>query len=232
MDRFFTLCLGMILSISSAAFSAVLTLEEVAPKASSYQSARILKRDGFHMISIISLTYFNSNGVPVAPGRVPREHYFLKREIELPVNILIRKVGGGGEFYQFFGFGDDDLKTGSFNNLENGKIGDLLTSFTGFSTNIGVTLIGGGYSSVTSEKGVKVSEGNGSIFMVGPTGTPFGINAGFRPLKYELIIQNPLKAALVKYNFHGVLGRDYLTKDSLEVVMSMDEILKLPITLK
>ncbi len=232
MNRVLLFGMGLILSFSNTTFAAVLTMQEVLTKANSVQTARIIERDGLYLISIVSVTYFTSKGIPVYTGSIPKERYFLKREIELPVNITLRKIGGGGEFYQFIGFGDDDLKTGSFSNLNDGRIGDLLTSFKGRSTNIGLTLIGGGYSSVTSEKGIKMSEGNGSLFFIGPVGTPIGINTGFRFLKYELVIHTPLRAALVKYSFHGAYGNDYLTKDSSEVVLSMDEVLNLPMTLK
>ena len=219
------------LALLSANSFADLKLNDAIKLTPTFQSVRILKEKKAYFLQVISTTVITENGQTSQYGKTGPNYQELTRRIKMPVNISVERTGGFGNKIQFLGFGDDDVKTGSFKNLNNLRIGDLLTSYEGTSTNIGLTFIGGGYTTMTSQTGATLKEGNGSITMIGPAGTPIGINAGLEYTTFTLNIASALKAVQVDYDLknRGDIARRMLD-EKVTKVESLDEVSQFDLT--
>lgn len=201
-------------------------LEDAKKIVPEYQTVRIIKEKNQYFLEYKSHALINPEGEQVTYGEAGRSYKILRRDIKMPVSIKVENKSGFGKKLQFLGFGDDDVSTGDFKNLEKQRLGDLLTTYEGTSTNIGITFIGGGYTSMTSASGVTLKEGNGSIMMIGPAGTPIGINMGLQRISFDLTISSPLKAVLVEYQLE-LAGKERTVLSKVKEVQSLDEVLQL-----
>jgi hypothetical protein len=205
--------------------SFALGINEIKTQAHENFHVSLVKKDGLVNIHLYSLKYFDRNGIEKRYSHSKTEQYSLSTHIYIPVTITYSKHHRLGGKFQFLGFGDDDARTGDISNIENQKVQDLFTTYSGTSYNAGVVFIGGGYSKAIGQNGIKISEGNGSLLMIGPAGMPFGINAGLEKLDFEFTIKTPLKAALVEYNMTGTVDGNVIAKEVKKEVISLDEVL-------
>lgn len=191
-----------------AAFSLILLSSNASAKVDSelinesmpkFQTVRITKEKNLYFLNYISFGLYDSKGKQITFNDRVRSYQLIRRKIKMPVKIEFVEKSGFGNTIQFLGFGDDDLKTGSFKNITNLRLGDLLTTFNGTSTNIGLTFIGGGYTTMTAANGATLKEGNGSILFIGPAGTPVGVNSGIHYINFDMTISSSLRAVGVEY---------------------------------
>lgn len=171
-------------------------INESIPK---FQTINIVKEKKLYFLTYKSFGLYNNKGEQISFNDRARSYQLIKRTIKMPIKIELVEKSGFGNTIQFLGFGDDDLKTGSFKNLSNLRLGDLFTTFNGTSTNIGLTFIGGGYTTMTAANGATLKEGNGSILFIGPSGTPVGLNAGIHHINFDMTISSSLRAVAVEY---------------------------------
>lgn len=201
-------------------------LEDAKKIVPNYQSVRIIKEKNQYFLDYRSHALLNAEGKQVSYNEADKNTKIFRRNIKMPVNIKVENKSGFGGTIQYLGFGDDDVKTGNFKNLRNQRLGDLLTTFEGSSTNVGITFIGGGYTSMTSAAGAVLKEGNGSIMMIGPAGTPIGINLGIQRIHFDLTISSALKAVLVEYQLE-LTGKETIVLSKVKEVQSLDDVLQL-----
>lgn len=200
-------------------------MKSVTPK---FQMVNIVKENKQYFLSVKSHALFNNKGEQIDYSNRSRSYQVIRRNIKIPVKVELVEKSGFGNTVQFLGFGDDDKKTGSFKNLTNLRLGDLLTTYDGSSTNIGLTFIGGGYTTMTASNGATLKEGNGSILFIGPAGTPIGINSGIHHINFDMTISTNFKAAEVVYDsVKYVDGKTVEVNDSESKVESLDELLQL-----
>jgi len=203
-------------------------IKENTPK---FQTLNISKENNLYFLNFRSFGMYNSKGQQIDFSKRDNNYKMIHRNIKIPIKIEVVDKTKVGNTVQFLGFGDDDVKTGDFKNLNNLRLSDLFTSYEGTSSNIGLTFIGGGYTTMTASNGATLKEGNGSILFIGPTGTPIGVNAGIHYREFTLNISTNFKAAKVEYtSTHYVDGKKFGPTEELSRVESMDELLLLELT--
>ena len=218
------------LSFNQNVFATSINIDELKDKTNEYYTyPQIVKNDGVYFVKIYSTTYFDRNGNMLTRNQATSlgdMYYNLNKVVKIPVNLVIEKHERFGGKYQFLGFGDDDARTGKFENYTNLKVEDLFSRYSGKSYNAGIVLIGGGYSKAISDKNIELSEGNGSIFLPGPAGMPIGINAGFEKLNFTFTIKAPLKAAFSEYNLTGIVDGKVIDREYRSESISLDSVFK------
>lgn len=218
------LCLLAAITLSTNLMAKV-DVELLKKSPPKFQYVSILKEKKVYFLNYRSFGYYNSKGEQIDSLSGVRNYRIIYRNIKVPVKIELNEKSGFGNTIQLLGFGDDDIKTGDFKNLEGLRFGDLFTSYEGSSTNIGLTFIGGGYTTMTAANGATLKEGNGSILFIGPAGTPIGINSGIHHIKFDMTISTILKAVAVDYESRKYVEGKLVDIDEAETHSeSMDEV--------
>lgn len=151
-----------------------------------YNSVRIEKENNQYQLSYIASALLDENGKALV--KTSHRYMNVRRIIKIPVKIALKADVDFGGKIQVWGEGDDDVKTGNFKNISHLNLGDLFTDYEGFSGNLGLVLVGGGYTTLKAANGASLKEVNGSILFIGPAGTPVGINAGIEYFSFKLNI--------------------------------------------
>jgi hypothetical protein len=208
---------------------AKLSIEDLAHLANENSFVKIVKEDNQYKLQINSLTNFDKDGNILRTWDTRLTSYVLSKKINMPIEITLTTKSKVGNSVQYLGFGDDDKITGHFNDVNYKKVQDLFATYHGTSTNVGLAIIGGGYTSVESETGISISEGNGSIFFIGPSGMPVGVNSGFERMKFDMNFKSSLSAVEVDFKLTEVINGKIASEENKEMVMSLEEVYSMPL---
>lgn len=242
--------LGLLLFISCTGFAEDLTEKnktvlDLMSNLSPFHEASLVKENGKYYIWAAGETYFDKDGkilkseqVNISPfsGSFSQriiEYYWLIQRVQIPVLVTTEVTSGGGNKFQFGGYGDSDRITGHFSKSSGFHIQDMFTQYQARSINVGLTFAGAGYTRAMSASGIKLSEGNGSIMFIGPTGLPMGINSGLEFVDYQMKVSPDFRSeARVTYTlFYSKEGMP-VRQEFREWNPEVTELMSLPLLLK
>ncbi|MFP5520176.1 MAG: hypothetical protein ACLGGX_09750 [Bdellovibrionia bacterium] len=149
--------------------------------------------------------------------------YLLTRTIQIPIQIEAKQQGIIASYEKSFK-SDVDVKTNSFSNFSGQTVADLFGEYKGSAWNLGVVIIGAGYTRLKNENGIRMGEFNG-VFPP-PATLNIGINAGLTaafaqvklvPLNQDIIVNYELEVRDIK--------QERLLMESEQEIKTLEEIL-------
>jgi hypothetical protein len=157
-----------------------------------------------------------------------KRHSIIIRSIQIPVTTKLAVQEKGGSI-QIGGFGDMDFSTGNFSQLDNRPVQSLFSTFSGKAFNVGVFMVGRGYSSAESADGIKFTDNN-LAFIVGPSGS-MGFNFGATYSRFSLTLSSQAKIVTVNEDKMQMDGDSIVSQTETSKDLTIDQVLKMNMTL-